>query len=477
MAGHKKHHFSKDEKKHHRDGAAVNWGDWQWSDEYQSNFRLGYDSKGKVIDQRWSESTDTPRAAAAIDDELAGGMGEMSLGAEPGAGGSSVSSTSSWGSHYPSYSHDQHLKGKAKSHSRDEGSEMLPADATSAFDPVAYEDEDATASAYNTSAYADSYGLASDDGGDPEFEQALHASKQTYYGQTTAGESSSSASGGFDQQSSNYYGGAGQASSEYYPETGQASSDYYSGTGSSSNYLTAQEDDDYQDDGTHTPTQAGPSQISQHRAPLISGTSNYAFDDSEYNTSTSSHGTDRVKGSASNHQGYSFLVFKLVWAEPRGQSSKKFAGNSEAPFTEAGKKRVDGEMFYTGVRRFVVTASESGSSICVPILTYEGRGCNKPGVRAENHGIVYEPPSPPTRLRGEPQHGFDPVRMEIYVEGETLVAESRINYSKLVTIEHNINVLFIGRIYGEDFEAVSRAVDECWARRIRRPKKSNKKRR
>ncbi|KAI1872720.1 uncharacterized protein JN550_003594 [Neoarthrinium moseri] len=159
-------------------------------------------------------------------------------------------------------------------------------------------------------------------------------------------------------------------------------------------------------------------------------------------------------------------VFKFEWLEPNGSGSrKKFSNNSEASFTEASEMSVEGEMYYTSIRRFVVVSTENNSSICVPILTYEGRGCNKPGVQPENHGIVYEPPNSPTRLRGEPAHGFGPVRMQLYAEGETLVAESRINYSKLVSIEHNFAVMFIGRIYSQDFGTILGAVDHCWARR------------
>lgn len=48
-------------------------------------------------------------------------------------------------------------------------------------------------------------------------------------------------------------------------------------------------------------------------------------------------------------------------------------------------------------------------------------------------------------LDGEPKLGFAPVRVDMTEDGEKLSKESRVNYSKLVTIEHNVKV-FIGSI-------------------------------
>lgn len=69
-------------------------------------------------------------------------------------------------------------------------------------------------------------------------------------------------------------------------------------------------------------------------------------------------------------------------------------------------------------------------------------------------------------LSGEPELGFPAVKMKIYVEGEQLARESRVNYSKLVTIEHNVRVFFIGTISSdEDYELVREAVNTCWGMR------------
>ena len=108
-----------------------------------------------------------------------------------------------------------------------------------------------------------------------------------------------------------------------------------------------------------------------------------------------------------------------------------------------------------------------------PILTYERKACTKKGVKAAKHGIVYTEGKKPQVLPKEPDLGFAPVRMRMNsdVRDEKLAPESRINYSKLVTVEHNVKVFFIGHIIGEDIMLVSDAVDSCWSHKKRsRPK-------
>lgn len=112
-----------------------------------------------------------------------------------------------------------------------------------------------------------------------------------------------------------------------------------------------------------------------------------------------------------------------------------------------------------------------------PILTYENRGCKKPGVKASKHGIVYSDGTKPKLLDGEPKLGVRPVRMRIYAPGEQLARESRVNYAKLTTVEHNVKVFFIGSIHRPDFSIVREAVDRCWAAKNRSNNKRGHERR
>lgn len=83
-------------------------------------------------------------------------------------------------------------------------------------------------------------------------------------------------------------------------------------------------------------------------------------------------------------------------------------------------------------------------------------------MKPDKHGIIYDITSRPKMLRGEPELGFVPVGMKIEASGERLAKESRVDYSKLVNVEHNVKVFIIGRIDGKHVETVTNAVDTCW---------------
>jgi hypothetical protein len=76
-------------------------------------------------------------------------------------------------------------------------------------------------------------------------------------------------------------------------------------------------------------------------------------------------------------------------------------------------------------------------------------------------------------LKGEPELGFPLVRMAITAPGERLAIESRVNYTKLVTVEHNVKVFFMRSIVKSDYlEVVVKAVDKCWEEKNHNPKSS-----
>lgn len=107
-----------------------------------------------------------------------------------------------------------------------------------------------------------------------------------------------------------------------------------------------------------------------------------------------------------------------------------------------------------------------------PILTYGGRGCKKSGVKPNKHGIVYEAGQRPRQVEGEPRLGFQAVQIHLTEDGERLSRESRVNYSKLVTIEHNVSVFFIGYVAQNSWQIVEEAVNQCWDQKVhhRHPK-------
>ncbi|KAK4106355.1 hypothetical protein N658DRAFT_414743 [Parathielavia hyrcaniae] len=153
-----------------------------------------------------------------------------------------------------------------------------------------------------------------------------------------------------------------------------------------------------------------------------------------------------------------------MWSEPRaGSTTSDSVSNPIRHGLDA-----SGQPFYQGLRRFIVVANDERHSTCVPILTYERQGCNKRGVKPHKHGIAYQAGKTPRMLPGEPKLGFDPVRVCLRDPSEIISKESRINYAKLTTVEHNFTVNFIGTVDTDDFrDIVKPAVDSCWARKRR----------
>lgn len=151
-------------------------------------------------------------------------------------------------------------------------------------------------------------------------------------------------------------------------------------------------------------------------------------------------------------------IFKASWAEPKGSANEVLTGLS-------GKQEIEdvhGVTFITGFRRFIVIANDQGHSTCVPILSYGNKACTKHGVKPEKHGIIYQRGHRPKLLDKEPKLGFPPVKVDMTMEGEKLSKESRVNYSKLVTVEHNVKVMFIGTIVATDWPIVPDAINRCW---------------
>ncbi|KAI0472144.1 hypothetical protein GGR56DRAFT_108646 [Xylariaceae sp. FL0804] len=148
---------------------------------------------------------------------------------------------------------------------------------------------------------------------------------------------------------------------------------------------------------------------------------------------------------------WKFKPGEVLFPEPRGQ----VRGLAEPSDIKTWRTDRGSQLVYLGFRRFIIVwVDESHHSTCVPILTYERQGCKKPGVKPQKHGMIYEGLQPPRPLRDEPQLGYEPVGVEIYAEQERLVTESRVNYSKLVSIEHNVKVFFIGTIPHDHFHGV-----------------------
>jgi hypothetical protein len=82
-----------------------------------------------------------------------------------------------------------------------------------------------------------------------------------------------------------------------------------------------------------------------------------------------------------------------------------------------------------------------------PILTYGGQGTAKKGVKANDHAIIYTGNHAPKEVDGEKRLHKKSVKVLNPSAKDRLAVESRVNYSKVYTIEHNVKVCFIGEVH------------------------------
>jgi hypothetical protein len=133
------------------------------------------------------------------------------------------------------------------------------------------------------------------------------------------------------------------------------------------------------------------------------------------------------------------VVFKVLWSEPTGSTGTELS-EDESPRTKY--------KAFNKVRRFVVVDDRnSGHSICLPILTYGGQGTRKRGVHAYDHAIVFTSKEP-VKARGE-KITKRSIRVIPSSPREKLDPMSRINYSKVYTVEHNVKICIVGQVSGK----------------------------
>ena len=95
-------------------------------------------------------------------------------------------------------------------------------------------------------------------------------------------------------------------------------------------------------------------------------------------------------------------------------------------------------------------------------MTYRYQGCKKRGVKANKHGIIYNKKSNSEPLPGEPEMGFKPIKARIPTDGQSLQSESRVHYSKILTVEHNVRIFIVGAVTEDSLPIFRNAVDSCW---------------
>jgi hypothetical protein len=154
-------------------------------------------------------------------------------------------------------------------------------------------------------------------------------------------------------------------------------------------------------------------------------------------------------------------VFLVLWVEPMGESlmTNFVPGESVGRF---------GERVYSKVRRFIVIRQAENYCTCLPIMSYGKRGVGKPGVKKSEHSIVYTTKDPPLPLpdempsRGEESMRPQAIRIDVDDPTSKLDAESRLDYGKVYTIQHNIKVKSFGKVNPRSMNAMVHQFGNVW---------------
>lgn len=141
-------------------------------------------------------------------------------------------------------------------------------------------------------------------------------------------------------------------------------------------------------------------------------------------------------------------VFMMLWTEPaKTMGGTRNGTHYSTVWLEQGA--------YSEIRRFVVIKEGYGNSICSPIHTYNGQATLKPNLpERQQHAIIY------TSQECPPEHWYTATDGSVVKENLTKDAikvkreqkgpegdlgdYSRLNYSKIYTVENYVRVLNIG---------------------------------
>jgi hypothetical protein len=90
------------------------------------------------------------------------------------------------------------------------------------------------------------------------------------------------------------------------------------------------------------------------------------------------------------------------------------------------------------------------------IHTYRNQATTAPSVRPRDHLIIHSTETAPSPVSGEDEVILkrEPIRLRLSTDAEALKPTSRLNLSKMYTVEHNTPCAGIGRISTRDVERV-----------------------
>ncbi|EPE30928.1 hypothetical protein GLAREA_03895 [Glarea lozoyensis ATCC 20868] len=167
-----------------------------------------------------------------------------------------------------------------------------------------------------------------------------------------------------------------------------------------------------------------------------------------YNTESSINRDDDINFRVHHHSQFKIgYVIKLLWVEPRGESSRNSERSRNGEDTDVtdddGPSSTKG---FSKTRRFVIVKVFTGHCTCLPLLTYSGQGVVKRGVHPEVHAAVFTADGPKLAPGEADVLTRPPIRFLSKSPREKLDPMTRLNYAKLYTVEYNIKLRFIGKI-------------------------------
>lgn len=147
-------------------------------------------------------------------------------------------------------------------------------------------------------------------------------------------------------------------------------------------------------------------------------------------------------------------MFLVLWSEPGRDATE-----TEATAKAWTKNKYD-EWVYSKVRRFVVVKEQDRFCMAIPVVTYQGQGVAKKGVKKSDHAIIFtgnRNPSPSTAE--EPEFGEAGmrsrcIRVDPDQRDEKLDFMSRIDFSAVQKVQHYCKVKSFGKVNRDSLAAL-----------------------
>lgn len=143
-------------------------------------------------------------------------------------------------------------------------------------------------------------------------------------------------------------------------------------------------------------------------------------------------------------------VIAVFWHDNCGRSLT--APPADRSYQQSCISTIKGEKVYSHIRRFVIVQRRSKFMIGLPISTYSGKRLTDSERMA--HATFYNLGGERRRLSDEQRFIKPTICVDLSVSGQTLSYNSRINYAKPYSIDHNIKIKYLGSVIDEDLRAL-----------------------